>query len=305
MAHELNRLLRAAGAGYWFIDPRKAEQILAMLEVRIAAGPRGEAWGEGQTLQAAVDTTNVGQKTIRVINLQGTITPRGNMLSDMSGAVSLDRFCAAFDQAANDPSTAAIILNFDSPGGNVAMVPETVARIRAQIRADRPIVAVANTMCASAAYWLACACDEIVVTPSGEVGSIGVYCAHQDISGAMEAEGVSTTLIYEGPRKVEGNPFGPLDDAAKAAFQAGAKYFYDLFTKDVAKGRNVPLSTVTADPETDAAHMGGGRCYPATQAVKLGMADRVATLEETISRLSKPIRARQRADVARAKLALA
>jgi hypothetical protein len=76
-------------------------------------------------------------------------------------------------------------------------------------------------------------------------------------------------------------------DEAKAALQANVRYFYDMFVADVAKGRKVSQSIVRADPEKTDKHFGGGRVYPAKTAVALGMADRVATLDETVTRLSR------------------
>lgn len=287
MAHELERLIRAAGQGVYFIHPAKAEEIVAMVALRMQAGPRGEPAFPDREVVAMAGEVRGGQKVVRMLRLHGTIIPRGNMMSDMSGAVSLDKFQQAFREAASDSSTSAIVLAIDSPGGNVQFVQETVALIRAARRADRPIIAVADGMACSAAYWIACACDEIVVTPSGEVGSIGVYMQHQDVSGMLKAEGINVTFISEGPRKVEGHPFAPLDDTARAAFQASVKETYDLFTRDVAKARGVPVSVVQADPETAERHFGGGRSYGAAMAVKLGMADRVGTLDDTLARLVK------------------
>jgi len=287
MSHEIGRLLRAAGRGAWFIQPEKAEQILAFMALRIQAGPRSEPAFPDRSAEALSSEMRAGQKVVRVLRLHGTIVPRGNMMSDMSGAVSLERFAQVFRPAADDQATSAIVLDIDSPGGNVVQVQETVEMIRRAHRADRPIVAVANSCAASAAYWIACACNEIVVTPSGEVGSIGVYMLHQDVSEMLKAEGIAPTFIYEGPRKVEGNQFQPLDDVSRAALQTHVRDTYDIFTKDVAKARGVPVSVVRADPETAEKHFGGGRAYGATRAVALGMADRVATLDETVARLVK------------------
>ncbi|MGR3626362.1 MAG: S49 family peptidase [Limimaricola sp.] len=305
MSHEIERLIRMASTGCWFIEPAKAEQIVAAVALRVAAGPRGEpAFPDRQPMALSSDSRS-GARLVRVLRLHGTIMPRGNMLSDMSGAVSLDRFSEAFRAVASDPETSAILLDIDSPGGRVEMVQETVAMIRAASRPDRPIVAVANTLAASAAYWIASACDEIVVTPSGYVGSIGVYMMHQEVSERMKREGISASVIFEGARKVETNPFGPLDDAARAALQADVKHNYDQFTSDVAKGRGVPVSVVRADPETAEKHFGGGRAYWASEAVRLGMADRVATLDDTLARLMRPARvSSRRASLERRRLAL-
>ncbi|TCN30329.1 S49 family peptidase [Sinorhizobium americanum] len=284
MAHEIRRVLRAFAAQPWFMDPRKAEQIVAMLELRALAGPRTEAFRkEAGPLRQEVRTT---KGTVAVLNLFGPIAPRAEALEDVSQQAALIvPFQNAFRESAADPALAGIILNIDSPGGRVDLVPETAAMIRKAKREGRPIVAIANTLAASAAYWIASAADELVVTPSGEVGSIGVYVLHQDISERLSAEGIRMQFISEGARKTEGNPFEPLTEEATAALQVNVRYFYDLFVADVAKGRRVAESVVRADPEKEGKHFGGGRVYPAKEAVRLGMADRVATLDETIARL--------------------
>lgn len=307
MSHEIRRVLRALAARPWFIEPGKAVEIVALLEWRAAHGPRDarvRAETGGQPMSAE-------KGKIAVIRLHGVIAPRTSMMDDLcdSGLVSLEHFQSAFDAAANDPDVKAIIVDIDSPGGMVDLVPETAAKIRKARRADRPIIAVANTLAASAAYWIASAADELVVTPSGEVGSIGVYTMHQDISEALKLEGIAVTFIFEGARKVEANPFEPLSQEASVALQANVRHYYDMFTKDVAKARGVEVSVVRADPEKDDKHFGGGRCYPAKIAVDLGMADSIATLEATIVRVaeqaaSSGTTSRRRADIQRRRLAL-
>lgn len=286
MAHEINRLLSAFANEVWLIEPGKAEQIIAMLEWRAAHGPRQQPYADEPSARPAMAEQ---QGRIAVLRLYGSIVPRAEAVKDVSqAAVRLTDFQAAFRQVANDPAVAAIVLDVDSPGGNVALVPETAAMIYAARREGRPIVAIANTIAASAAYWIASAADELVVTPSGSVGSIGVYTVHEDLSEKLGREGVRVQFISAGPRKTEGNPFEPLGDEAKAALEERVRAAYSMFTADVAKYRNVPVAVVRADPETADQHFGGGRAYDAARAVKLGMADRIATLDETIARLSRP-----------------
>jgi signal peptide peptidase SppA len=225
------------------------------------------------------------------------------MMSRMSGAASLDGFREAFGKAASDASAQAILISVDSPGGIVDMVHETAEMIYGARRAGRPIVAVSDTLMASAAYWIGSAADEIVVSPSGRVGSIGVLGQHDDMSKMLEKAGVTRTIFHEGARKAEG-VFGPLDEQARAHRQAQARYAYDMFVSAVSKFRGVDASVVRADPEAAGAHMGGGRAYYAKEAVRLGMADRVATFDETLQRLAGGGRSRMTARMARARLAV-
>ncbi|GLS87693.1 hypothetical protein GCM10010873_26670 [Cypionkella aquatica] len=305
MPHKIARILRGVSQSAWFIEPRKAEQILAVLELRAAGQPRAEFEG-AIAARSLGQALRVGSKNLHVLRLHGTIMPRANMMMEMSGGTSMEQFQAAFREAAGDLEASAILIEVDSGGGMVDLVPETAALIRAAKRADRPIIAHVNTMAASAAYWLASAADEIVVTPSGSVGSIGVYMMHDDVSEMLKAEGIVRTFISEGPRKVEGNPFEPLGADARAALQAEVRYFYEMFTSDVAVARGVPVSVVRADPVSAEQHFGGGRTYPAHEAVRLGMADRVATFDETLARLSGSAtgQRRRRADIERRRLAL-
>lgn len=301
MPHEIDRILSAAASRPWFIEPRKAQEIVNLLALRAENSPR--AWDGERPQPQAAEVVEGRRGNVHVVKLHGTIMPRATMMADMSGAASLDRFQRAFRTAAQDDSAAAIVIEVDSGGGLIDQVPETAEMIHAARRADRPIIAVANTMAASAAYWIAAAADEIVVTPSGLVGSIGVYMVHDDMSAALEEAGIARTFIFEGARKVEANPFAPLNDAARGALQAEVRYSYNLFTSDVARFRNVPVAVVRADPESAERHFGGGRVYHAREAVRLGMADRIATFDDTLMRAASGRRSR-RASLARRRLAL-
>ncbi len=113
---------------------------------------------------------------IAVLPLYGVITQRGNMIEDVSGpgSVSTQKFAAALRQALADESVSQILIDIDSPGGSVYGVAELADEIVAA-RAQKPIIAIANSLAASAAYWIGCSASEFYVTPGGEVGSIGVW----------------------------------------------------------------------------------------------------------------------------------
>lgn len=229
------------------------------------------------------------QGGVAVIRLKGLITPTPSFLSLLfGGGGGLQAFRAQLRDAVNADDITAIVLDVDSPGGSTDLIAETAAELRAA-RAVKPLIAVANTWAASAAYWLAAQADELVVTPSGEVGSIGVYCAHEDYSGYEDQIGIKTTLVSAGKYKTEGNPYEPLSDEAREALQEKVDAYYGLFVADVAKGRGVPASAVKAG-------YGEGRMLTAQQAVAENLADRVDTLEATITRIVRsPGKTRRRA----------
>lgn len=214
---------------------------------------------------------------VAVIPMYGVIGQRASLMAEMSGGTSVDGLREQLREAMADPAVSAVVFDVDSPGGSVDGIPEFAAELRSS-RNQKPIVAQVNTLAASAAYWLASSMSEVVATQSGEVGSIGVYAAHEDVSIAMEQQGVKTTLVSAGPYKVEGNPYEPLGEDARAQIQGQVDEFYGMFVRDVAAGRGVAVNVV-------ADGYGGGRTFLAKGALAAGMVDRIATLEETVRRL--------------------
>lgn len=215
---------------------------------------------------------------VAVIELKGILMPQVSLLAALFGMGSgLNTFRSQLIQATTDPDVGAIVLDIDSPGGLVDQIPETAALVR-EARERKPVVAVANTLAASAAYWIAAQAEEVVVTPSGEIGSIGVYATHQDLSKSLESRGIKVTLISAGKFKVEGNPYEPLNDDARQAMQKSVDDYYSMFVKDVAAGRSASASDVKNG-------YGEGRVLPARRAVDDKLADRVDTLDNVVAGL--------------------
>ncbi len=275
-----NRVLAAVATTPWAIEPAAFAAICEVLELRLAGVRLSDdqvadriAAGPGSR-----DPYEVGGG-IAVLPVYGVIVPRANLMTEISGGTSLQKLGGALDAAAADPAVSTILLDINSPGGSVSLVPETAAKIRAA-RASKPVIAHANTMAASAAYWLASQADEIIVSPSGAVGSIGVLSAHEDESGKWEQQGVHTTLISAGRFKTEGNPFEPLTEEGRASIQALVDDFYGQFVADVAKGRGVDRQAVRGG-------FGEGRVVFGRHAVTDGMADRTESFEATLARLAR------------------
>lgn len=255
------------------VDPSFTRACMAWA-ARLRAGETTELDRAAAIIEPPAPTGGV-----QVITLRGLITPRGSFLSLLfGGGGGLQAFRSQLREALHNDEVGSILIDVDSPGGSTDLLTETAAEIR-EARGDKPIVAISNTIAASAAYWIASQADELVVTPSGEVGSIGVFAVHEDWSQFNESFGVLPTYIAAGKYKTEGNPDEPLDDAAKAALQATIDEFYGLFVDDVAAGRGVTSQVVRDD-------FGEGRMVTAKRAVSLGMADRVESFEATVARLT-------------------
>jgi len=217
--------------------------------------------------------------SVAVIPVYGVIEHRSDWMMEYFGGVSIDGLRESLQAALTDTNVRAVVLDIDSPGGTVAGLTEFAAEVRAARGGTKPIIAVANTLAASAAYWMASQADEVVVTPSGSVGSVGVYAIHQEASRMLDEMGITTTIISAGPHKTEGNEFEPLTDEARSDIQTRVDGSYARFITDVAAGRRVSVETVEAD-------FGGGRVLDAEAARAAGMVDRIETLGQTIARMS-------------------
>lgn len=254
-----------------------------------------------KSARAAKRDANVraGGGGIAVLPLYGVVTQRGNMMDDVSGpgSTSTQKFSGLLRDALADDTVGQILIDIDSPGGSVYGVAELGAEIMAA-RAQKPVVAIANSLAASAAYWLGSQAGEFYITPGGEVGSIGVYMMHQDVSALMEAEGVKTTFVKAGEFKTEGNPYQPLDDAAQAYLQTRVDDYYQAFTKAVSKGRSVGIDQVRKG-------MGQGRVLGADDALAQSMVDGIATFDEVIRNMQKQAKAAKSASSGVSRLAQA
>ena len=172
-------------------------------------------------------------------------------------------------------------MDVDSPGGTTAGVEELSDLIWTGSQ-RKPVVAVANSQMASAAYWLASQVGgkqlRLVASPGADAGSIGVFMMHQDVSGMMEQDGVKVTFIRAGKYKTETNPFEPLSDEAREHLQAQVDATYETFVAHVARGRGVAKSVAKEG-------FGQGRMFHASQAAEMGLVDRVATMGRVLDEL--------------------
>jgi ClpP class serine protease len=151
--------------------------------------------------------------------IQGLLGPASDWYTDSS----YEQIRQDVKRALADPSVKTIDIYVDSPGGSVLGLPETADTIF-QANRVKPVRAFVTGIAASAAYWLGSQASTITLTPSGEVGSVGVLDLHADITGALEKAGVKLTAVTAGEHKTERAPFTPLSDDAKAYMQASVDF---------------------------------------------------------------------------------
>ncbi len=231
------------------------------------------AW---QAAKPTVRTSDAGK--IAIVPIQGVLTPDGpatygSNYQDISSSV---------EQAANDPDVKAIILSVDSPGGQVTGLPETAGVIAAAAKV-KPVHAIVEGASASAAYWLTSQASSITVTPSGEVGSVGVRMMHVDLSKALENEGIKITELSAGNYKTEWSPYQPLTEDAQANMNARIQANYRDFVAAVSGGRGT-----RATAAIKRANFGQGRMLSATDALAAGMVDRLQPTRDFYAGLTRP-----------------
>lgn len=196
-----------------------------------------------------------------------------------SYATGYEYIAEAIKRGVADNNVKGIALIIDSPGGMVAGNFELVDFIYSQ-RSEKPIRAFANDSAYSAAYSIASAAEEISVTKSGGVGSIGVLTMHVSYEKMLDNEGIEVTFIYAGKHKVEGNSYQKLSEAARERTQARIDKLYNIFTFTVSRNRDIKDSDVKA---TEAL------TYDAEEAISIGLADSVGSFAEEFSRFSNEI----------------
>ena len=256
------------GGSLWAIRPDALPRVLDTALHMASAGPRAALMEERPAAP---------EQGVAVIPLTGVLTPHGSILDLLfGGGGGVQSFRDRLSRAVADPSVAAIVLDVDSPGGSVGLVPETAADVRAA-RDVKPVVAVANTQAASGAYWIASQASELFASPSALVGSIGVYYVHEDWSRFNDRMGIDVSYIYAGKYKTEGNPDEPLSAEAREAWQADADKLYQGFLETVADGRGT-----TAEAVRDG--YGEGRVLLSDAALEAGMVDGIETLADSPGR---------------------
>ncbi len=125
-------------------------------------------------------------------------------------------------------------------------------------------------MACSAGYWLAAQCSEIIATPSGDVGSVGVYMCHTDYSTMNERVGIRPTYIGVPKYKAEGNSDRPLSDETRRFLQSRVETVYNAFVADIVRGRGRGLTA-----ETVCKTFGEGRIVNGQDALRRKMVDQV------------------------------
>ena len=182
--------------------------------------------------------------------------------------------------ARQDDEVAAILLEVDSPGGEVTAADEIHRELTLfkESREDRRIIVLVHDMAASGGYYISLPADRIIAQPTALIGSIGVIMQTLNIQGLSEKIGVTDTTIKSGKNKDLLNPFHPVDPEHVKVLQDSVDAVYDRFLDLVAQGRSLP--------KADVKPLADGRIFTAEEALKLKLIDSIGYWEEAFSETS-------------------
>ena len=199
-----------------------------------------------------------------LVEVRGEISP--------DGEASAENVVAALRAAFEDEGAQAVVLRFNSPGGSpvqAGLINDEIVRLKTLHK--KTLYAVCEELCASAAYYIAAAADEIYVDKASLVGSIGVLMDGFGFTGTMDKLGVERRLITAGENKGMLDPFSPLSEAHRAFAQRMVEEVHHQFIAVVKKGRGARLKET---PETFS-----GLFWSGEQSIAQGLADHLGSLD--------------------------
>jgi len=262
---EPGRVLSAICSEAWAIRP---EMLGVIIDVARRQGDVAAVEARlGRPLKNA--QAAITRDGVAILDVLGPIFPRANMMTEISGATSLQILARDLTTAVEDPKISAILMTFDSPGGRVGDVAETAAMIRAATQ-RKPVVAYVSDQAASAAYWLASAASRIVTARTATLGSIGV------VAGVRKASSDTVEIVSsQSPHK----RVDPTTDEGRAPIQTMVDRLAQEFVSDVAKYRGTSEHRVLTE-------FGRGGSLVGADAVAAGMADAIGSFEAVLAELA-------------------
>ncbi len=230
---------------------------------------------EDYTEKVATNSINFDAKDkIAVIYAQGEIqSGEGDVTVIAEGAMR-----RSLQEARKDKNVKAIVLRIDSPGGN-ALTSELIWREIELTKKVKPVVVSMGNYAASGGYYIACNADKIFAEENTITGSIGVFGMLPNFSQATNKIGINTEIVKTHENASGYSPFKPLDENYRGFAQEGVEKIYSTFVNRVATGRKMTFEQVDA--------IGQGRVWTGSDAIKIGLVDKIGGLDEAIVEAAK------------------
>lgn len=259
------------------------EEMAADKRAEIKAG--GGVYRKAKSLSA--DKLMMVHNGVAHVDVRGE-TVSENGIGPESGFTGYDGIVAQVQSADADPNVRGILLDIDSPGGEVAGLYECASILMAR-RGTKPMRALIRGLGCSAAYALASCADEITLHDLGYAGSIGTISMHADFSGSLAQEGIKVTLFMAGAHKADGNPFEALPEEVAKDIQAMVEIANSRFIAHVANARRLSEDAVRAQQ---------ARIYRGEDAVTAGLADKVMSWQDSMDEFEQQVNGQANRQVA-------
>ena len=263
----------------WAIQPEKLLEMQAVyathlrgdkIDLEAVEARLGRPLANEQKAYRLVEGTSVA-----VLEMAGVIAPKATMFTRISGGTAASALAAQVTSMMNDPKVKSVVLDIDSPGGNVLGIPALGEAVRALAAAKPTVTVCTGTLC-SAAYWVGSAANAVYLSGTTDnAGSIGVVATHAYDPRRAE---VQVTEVTAGKYKRMASGNAPLSADGRAYMQGQVDELYRVFVETVAANRQASVEDVLT-------HMADGRVFIGQQAIDAGLADGIATVDAMVERL--------------------
>ena len=256
------------------LPSRAVALVEADVPLRETPAPRAD-WGAPDRDPVDDDPSIELRGRVAVVSVEGPLVSGSSWWCESYENV-LDRVRCALAS----PKVDAVVMSFDSPGGTTAGffdAMRSLRSLRSEMGSGKRMVAHTGAACYSAAYGLAAQCDEIVVSDTAGVGSVGVIATLVSRAKELEAAGIDVAVVSSGTEKTDGHPAVPITSAAKSRMTKRVAELANAFAAEVAAARTSVTSAALLA-------LDGGVRY-GREAVGAGLADRVASLDALVAQL--------------------
>lgn len=221
---------------------------------------------------------------VGVLEISGVLSRRPSIFRFFGiGNATLDEIESAAIRARQDDGIETVVLDISSPGGEANGIDAAASAI-AELAAHKRAIAVVRGVANSGALWLASQASEVVVSETSEVGGLGAFCVVRDTSELTQRMGIKVHVVSTAPLKGIGQRGAAVTEGQLAECQRSIDALNERFVAAVARGRGMSLEAARA--------LADGRTHIGSDAVALGLADRVGTLRGVLTDLetgmSKP-----------------
>lgn len=266
------------GAARWGKDRKTGKLVNHSARIHADAVRRSTSWAEYYKIVGEEEAQLEAGQILHIFG-SGILGKHLSSMEEMcAGGLSVDRIQEALKLARDDDNVSAVVLHLDTPGGICYGMAETAALVR-QVAASKTIVAFCDSLTASAGMWCTCCVDHFYITPSADIGSIGVYSAVVDYSEWCAKQGIKIELIKDGTFKGAGFPGTTLTDEQRAKIQADVLACSAAFKADVRAGRGDIKDEVMQ-----------GQCFSGKAAIDAGLADSLVNdLDEVMNDIAQTL----------------